>query len=59
LSIAASLLQSIFDGGRLRAQVGVATSYERELVENCCKAVFAVLADVESAHASEKPFLFL
>lgn len=52
LAIGASLLQPIFDGGRLRAQVNVATSRERELVENYRKAVLAALADVESALAA-------
>jgi outer membrane protein TolC len=46
------LLQSIFDGGRLRAQVDVAASRERELVENYRKAILAGLADVESALAA-------
>jgi len=52
LSIGASLLQSIFDGGRLRAQVEVASSVERELVENYRKSILAALADVESTLAS-------
>ena len=52
LAISASLLQSIFDGGRLRAQVDVAASRERELVENYRKAILAGLADVESALAA-------
>jgi NodT family efflux transporter outer membrane factor (OMF) lipoprotein len=52
LAIGASLLQPIFDGGRLRAQVDVAASRERELVENYRRAVFAALADVESALAA-------
>jgi len=52
LTIGASLLQPIFDGGRLRAQVDVAASRERELVENYRKAVLAALADVESALAA-------
>jgi NodT family efflux transporter outer membrane factor (OMF) lipoprotein len=52
LAIGASLLQPIFDGGRLRAQVNVAASRERELVENYRKAVLAALADVESALAA-------
>ena len=52
LAIGASLLQPIFDGGRLRAQVDVAASRERELVENYRKAVLAALADVESALAA-------
>ena len=52
LAIGVSLLQPIFDGGRLRAQVDVAASRERELVENYRKAVLAALADVESALAA-------
>jgi multidrug efflux system outer membrane protein len=52
LSIGASLLQPIFNGGRLRAQVDVAASRERELVENYRKAVLAALTDVESALAA-------
>jgi multidrug efflux system outer membrane protein len=49
LSLGASLLQPIFDGGRLRGQVDVAASRQRELVENYRKAVLAALADVEGA----------
>jgi len=52
LAIGASLLQPIFDGGRLRAQADVAASRERELVENYRKFVLAALADVESALAA-------
>ncbi len=52
LAIGASLLQPIFDGGRLRGQVDVAASRERELVEAYRKAVLAALADVESALAA-------
>ena len=52
LAVGASLLQPIFDGGRLRAQVDVAASRERELVENYRKSVLAALADVESALAA-------
>ncbi len=52
LAIGAALLQPIFDGGRLRAQVEVAASRERELVENYRRAVFSALADVESALAA-------
>ena len=51
-AIGASLLQPIFDGGRLRAQVDVAASRERELVENYRKFILAALADVESALAA-------
>lgn len=50
--LGASLLQPIFDGGRLRAQADIAASRERELVENYRKAVLAALADVESALAA-------
>jgi NodT family efflux transporter outer membrane factor (OMF) lipoprotein len=52
LALGASLLQTIFDGGRLSGQVDVATSRERELVENYRRAVLAALADVESALAA-------
>ena len=52
LALGASLLQPIFDGGRLRAQVDVAASRERELVENYRKSILAALADVESALAA-------
>jgi len=52
LSLGASLLQPIFDGGRLRAQVDSASSRERELVENYRRSILAALADVEGALAS-------
>jgi len=52
LAIGASLLLPIFDGGRLRAQVDVAASRERELVENYRKFILAALADVEGALAA-------
>ena len=52
LSIAAALLQPIFDGGRRSALVDVATSRERELVEVYRAAILAALADVESALAA-------
>ena len=52
LALGASLLQPIFDGGRLRAQVDAAASRERELVENYRKSILAALADVEGALAS-------
>ena len=51
-SLGASLLQPIFNGGRLRAQVDVAESRARELVGNYLKFVLAALADVESALAA-------
>jgi len=52
LALGASLAQSIFDGGRLRAQVDIAASRERELVENYRAAILAALADVEGALAA-------
>lgn len=52
VALGASLLQSIFDGGRLRGQVDAAASRERELLENYRKSVLAALADAEGALAS-------
>ncbi len=52
LALGASLLQPIFDGGRLRGQVDAAASREREVVENYRKSILAALADVEGALAS-------
>ena len=54
LTLGASLMQSIFDGGRLRSQLAVAASVERELVENYRKSILAALADVESTLASNR-----
>jgi len=51
IGIAASLLQPIFDGGRLRGQKAVAESRERELVETYRKAILSAFADVETALA--------
>jgi NodT family efflux transporter outer membrane factor (OMF) lipoprotein len=51
-SLGASLFQPIFDGGRLRGQVDVAESRERELVEGYRRTVLAALADVENALAA-------
>jgi NodT family efflux transporter outer membrane factor (OMF) lipoprotein len=48
-SIAASLLQPIFDGGRLRGQVDFAAARERELVESYRRSILAALTDVENA----------
>jgi multidrug efflux system outer membrane protein len=53
LAIGASLLQPVFNGGRLNAQVDVAASRERELVENYRKFILAALADVEGALAAQ------
>jgi len=49
ISLALSVMQPIFDGGRLRGQVSVAESNERELVETYRKVILTALADVESA----------
>jgi NodT family efflux transporter outer membrane factor (OMF) lipoprotein len=49
--VAASLLQPIFDGGRLRGQKAIAESRERELVETYRKAILSAFADVEEALA--------
>jgi len=51
-SIGASLLQPIFDAGRLHAQVDIATSRERELVLGYRKAILAALVEVEDALAA-------
>jgi NodT family efflux transporter outer membrane factor (OMF) lipoprotein len=51
VGIAASLLQPIFDGGRLRGQKAIAESRERELVETYRKAILAAFEDVEQALA--------
>ncbi len=48
-AIAASLLQPIFDGGRLRGQVDFAAARERELVESYRRSILAALTDVENA----------
>jgi multidrug efflux system outer membrane protein len=44
IEIGASLLQPIFDGGRLRGQKAVAESGERELVETYRKAILFAFA---------------
>src|SRR5437867_11187738 len=51
IDIAASLLQPIFDGGRLRGQKAIAESRERELVETYRKAILVAFEDVEQALA--------
>ncbi len=48
-AVAASLLQPIFDGGRLLGQVDFAASQERALVENYRRSILAALTDVENA----------
>jgi len=52
IGIAASLLQPIFDGGRLRGQKAIAESKERELVETYRKAILAAFEEVEQALAA-------
>jgi outer membrane protein, multidrug efflux system len=52
VALGASLLQPIFDGGRLRGQVDIAASRERELVENYRKSALAALTDVEGMLAA-------
>ncbi len=49
LSIGLSLLQPIFDGGRLRGQVSVSQSQERELVESYRKSILTAFGEVEDA----------
>ncbi|HMH52994.1 MAG TPA: efflux transporter outer membrane subunit [Candidatus Acidoferrum sp.] len=51
IGIAASLLQPIFDGGRLRGQKAIAESRERELVETYRKTILSAFVDVEQALA--------
>lgn len=48
-SLGSSLLYTIFDGGRLRAERDLAEARQLELVENYRGAVLSALADVESA----------
>ncbi|WP_273454204.1 efflux transporter outer membrane subunit [Nevskia ramosa] len=47
LSLAASLSQTIFNGGRLQSQVRIAEAQQRELVENYAQTVLLALKDVE------------
>lgn len=51
-NIAAGLTQAIFDGGRLRNQVSIAESRQRELLLAYRKAVLAALADVDNSLAA-------
>ena len=48
-SLALSVLAPIFDGGRLRGQVAIAQSQERELVETYRKTILTAFEDVENA----------
>lgn len=47
LGLSASIVQSLFDGGRLRAQVEISESRRRELVESYRKAILTALKEVE------------
>ena len=49
VSLSAALVQSIFDAGRQRAQVDIARSRERELLENYRKTILSALKEVEDA----------
>jgi len=48
-ALSASVVQSLFDGGRLRAQVQISESRRRELVENYRSAILTALKEVEDA----------
>ncbi|MES2473663.1 MAG: TolC family protein [Pseudomonadota bacterium] len=48
-SIGASVMQTIFDGGRIRAQKDFTNAVEQELIANYRKTVFQAFSDVESA----------
>ncbi len=48
-SIGASLVQTIFDGGRLKAQDDLALAQQREQIATYRKTVFTALSNVESA----------
>ena len=48
-TVGASLLQSIFDGGRLKAQDDLALAQQQEQIANYRKAVFTAFSNVESA----------
>lgn len=49
LGLSSSIVQTVFDGGRLRAQVGVSEAQQRVLVETYRAAVNAALKEVEDA----------
>ena len=49
IGLALSVLQPIFDGGRLRGQVSISESRERELVETYRRAILAAFKDVEDS----------
>ena len=47
VSLAASLSQTVFDGGRLQSQVTIATAQRQELLEGYAQTVLLALKDVE------------
>ncbi len=49
LGLSASLVQTLFDGGRLRNQVALSESARRQLLESYRASVYAALKDVEDA----------
>lgn len=49
IGLALTVLQPIFDGGRLRGQKAVAESRERELAESYRKVILAAFKDVEDS----------
>ena len=51
LSLSASVLQKVFDGGRLRAEVELQRSRQRELLETHRRALLVALKEVEDALA--------
>lgn len=53
-NLAASLLQPVFQGGRLRAGVDLAEARHRELAERYAQAVLNALAEVELALVAER-----
>ncbi|MBW8709193.1 MAG: TolC family protein [Alphaproteobacteria bacterium] len=53
-SIGASIIQSIFDGGRIHAQNDLALARQQELVASYRKTVFQAFSDVESALGTVK-----
>ena len=48
-SVGASLLQTIFDGGKINAQADLAIATQTELVATYRKTVFSAFSDVETA----------
>ena len=48
-SIGASVLQTIFDGGRINAQKDFSKAVQQELIANYRKTVFQAFSDVETA----------